>query len=154
MPKGAAEDLLKRITDKSKNDGADILVVNGELVFGADHVRSALYHAKRAIDEKRNASDSVAIETLLYISGERQLSSAIRKMAVSDDTGTVVVAHLGGASVSPEEGWMPMPDRPGTADIARLKRFGISDKEIESVSADKVVELVLERVAAVDILKK
>ena len=131
-----------------------MLVVKGELVFGSDHMRSALYHARKAIEKGRNSSDSIAMETLLYSSGERQLSSAIRKMSVDGETESVAVVLLSGPGLKPGGDWEEIPRTPPAVDMARLKKFGISDRELETVSRDRAVELVMERVAAVDILKK
>jgi len=151
---GEAEDLLNRVSKTARGSGSEVLVLKGDLVFGADHVRCALYHARKAIEERRNASDSLAMETLLYSSGERQLSSAIKKMSVDKETESVAVVNLSGAHLKPGQDWREMPRIPSAVDPADLRRFGISDSELGTVSEERAVELVLERVAAVDILKK
>jgi tRNA threonylcarbamoyladenosine modification (KEOPS) complex Cgi121 subunit len=38
--------------------------------------------------------------------------------------------------------------------MAGLRRFGVSDRELETISGERAFELVMERVASVDILKK
>ena len=154
VKKGEAERLMKEISEAARVSSSEVLVIKGELVFGLDHVRSALYHARKAIEEGRNASESIAMETLLYSSGERQLSSAIKKMSVDGETENVAIVRLHGAGVKPGDNWVEMPRRPRAVDTAELRRFGISDRELETVSREKAVELVMERVAAVDILKK
>lgn len=154
VAKGGAEAILKEVSGRGKASGSDVLVMNGDLVFGADHIRSALFHAKRAIAEKRNASDSVAMETLLYASGERQLATAIKKMSVGIDTVNVAVACLSNAGFHAEPGWEEMSGSLSSVDITKLKAFGISDRELGTITTSKVTELVLEKVAAVDILKK
>lgn len=152
--KGEAEDFLRRVSEAARAGGSEVLIVKGEFVFGSDHIRSALYHARKAIQEGRNASDSVAMETLLYSSGERQLGSAIKKMSVDRDTESVVVVRLSGTGLVPEEGWKEIPRIPTAVDIAGLRRFGVSDRELETISGERAFELVMERVASVDILKK
>ena len=154
VPKGKAEDLLKGVTARARMTGSEVLVLKSDLVFGSDHIKAAMYHARKAMDEDRNASDSLAMETLLYSSGERQLSSAISKMSVDSDTEEVAVFSLGGAALTPEIDWKEMPGILERVDEARLTRFGISARELETVSAGRGIELVLEKVAAVDILKK
>jgi tRNA threonylcarbamoyladenosine modification (KEOPS) complex Cgi121 subunit len=151
---GKAEDFMKEVSEAGRESGSELLVLKGNLVFGSDHIRSAYYHARKAIDEGRNASDSVTMETLLYSSGERQLSSAIKKMSVDKGTETVAIVSLGVRALNPGHDWKEMPMIPSTVDIADLKVFGILDSELETVSRDKAVELVLEKVAAVDVLKK
>lgn len=153
VPRGGAKPLMEKALEEAARSSSEILVVDGDMVFGEDHLASALAHAERASSEGRNASDSIAMETLLYASGERQLSSAIRKMSVGDATERVVVAVVRGR-YSPGEGWRRLGPSEGAPDPSRLKRFGITEKELSTVAQDRRSELVLERVAAVDILKK
>ena len=123
------------------------------MVFGRDHLASAFHHASKAIREGRNSSDSVIMETLLYASGERQLGSAIRKMAVGEETSEIVVASLG-VDIAPQAGWTPLTDAPDHPSDERLMAFGLTGEELGTVRPERRRELVLERVAAVDVLKR
>lgn len=152
--KGEAESFLQRQVEAAKEAGAELLVVRADLVFGTDHIGSAVLHARRAIEEKRNSSESLAIETLLYISGERQLSSAIKKMSVGPSTTEVVVAQLSPGRPLAEADWAPLPAVRALADVRALMAFGITEAELHTVPADRRAELVLERVASVDITKR
>lgn len=149
---GQARPLLERMSKRGEGEAPDVLIANADMVFGKDHIRSALYHAKKAMVEGTNSSDSLAMETLLYASGERQLSTAIRKMSVGNETTEIIVAVLQGR-VDPMEGWSELPDSPAQSSRERLKRFGITEDEL-STHQGRLEELVLERVAAVDVLKK
>ena len=151
---GEGPRLMDALLDDASAAGASILVLDGSLVFGSDHLASALYHARKAIDEGRNASDSLQMETLLYSSGERQLSSAIRKMSVSDTTTVVVVARLSTDGFDPGEGWDVLPRKPVSVEMGQLIRFGIDRTAAETIQADLLGDLVLERVANVDLIKK
>ena len=62
-------------------------ILNPVSVFGRDHLVSALGHARRAIEERRNTTDSIEMEFLLYVSGERQISKAI-EVAGAPSTGS------------------------------------------------------------------
>jgi KEOPS complex subunit Cgi121 len=152
-PPGGAKALMDDVLAEAAASGSQALVLDGDLVFGADHIASALHHAAKAIAEGRNASDSIAMETLLYASGERQLSGAIRKMAVGEGTRRVVLAVLSGG-FRPGEGWSPLPPSEGAADRARLARFGVTEAEMSTVAEGRLAELVLERVASVDVTKR
>jgi len=149
---GQARPLLERMARRADGEARDVLIANADMVFGMDHLRSALYHAKKAMVEGTNASDSLVMETLLYASGERQLSTAIKKMSVGDETTDIIVAVLQGR-VDPMEGWLELPDVPAHSSQERLKRFGITEEELCTFQG-RLEELVLERVAAVDVLKK
>lgn len=154
VPKGRAPQFMKGLSEKARAAGVNILVLRGDLVFGSDHLRSALFHAKRAIREGTNSADALEMETLLYASGERQLSTAISKMSVDADTEEVVVALLSEGDLTKDADWRTLEPRPSGASVEALRRFGISDAEISTVSEDRLGDIVLERVAAVDILKR
>lgn len=151
---GQAPAFLERTVNPVVYTGAQILVMRSDMVFGLDHIRSALYHAKKAIDERRNSSDSLSMETLLYASGEKQLSSAIKKMSVDQTTEEVVVARLSGVDLEVDSSWRILDDKPQDVSVDRLKRFGITQQELVTIGKSDPKDLVLERVAAVDIIKK
>jgi KEOPS complex subunit Cgi121 len=153
VQRGTAPSFMETVLGPAGEAGIDVMVARGDMIFGVDHVRSALYHAKRAFEHGTNASDSIAMETLLYASGERQLSSAIKKMAVDGTTVEVVVAQLSEGSLE-TGGWRELEESLGPEQTDRLKRFGISKPELDSVSAERAVDLVLEKVASVDVTKK
>lgn len=151
---GEGPKLMEDIVARAAEAAVEVLVLDGAMVFGKDHLRSAFLHAARAIEEGTNSSESRAMETLLYASGERQLSAAIKKMSVSERTEELVVVRLTEGAFGPEQGWVPMPDRIAAPEKARLLRFGITAEELATVDQARASELVLERVAAVDIVKR
>jgi tRNA threonylcarbamoyladenosine modification (KEOPS) complex Cgi121 subunit len=151
--RGKARTLMDKILASKGLTNTHVLVVRADMIFGMDHLRSALYHAERAIGDGTNSSDSLAMETLLYASAERQLSTAIRKMSVSSQTEELIVAQLAGVPLKPDETWQELDDVSClTAD--RLLRFGVTRTELSTIGDRSPLELVLERVATVDILKK
>jgi len=152
--KGEAQALRESIIQAASVDGAELLVLRGDMVFGADQIRSALYHAKMSIRAGTNSSESLAMETLLYASGERQLSTAIDKMSVDQETEEVAIAKLASGRIRGSESWQRMPAMKTDIDRKALARFGISDDELTTQSSAKAYELVLEKVAAVDVMKK
>ena len=151
---GGAKELRNRVIEAGSMAKVEVLVMRADMVFGSDHIRSALYHAKRAIREGRNASESLAMETLLYASGERQLSTAIRKMSVEDGADEVVVAQLTPGPIEEGRSWKPMERMNEGSRAESLARFGVSKEELATVGSAKALDLVLERVASVDVLKK
>lgn len=154
VPRGEAVAQRDRILANAASAGAQVLVVRGDMVFGSDHLRSALYHAKRAMSEGRNSSDSLPMETLLYASGERQLGVAIRKMSVDQSSEEIAIAQISGAELPKGEGWRVMdPIRKDLPDSA-LGKFGVSEKELQTTAPGRRIDLILERIASVDVLKK
>jgi KEOPS complex subunit Cgi121 len=154
VKEGLAGEVMGTVIKEANSQDASVLVLDGDMVFGSDHLASALYHASKAIQEDRNASDSLQMETLLYASGERQLSSAIKKMSVSDSTTVVVAVLVSESEFHPGEGWTEVPRRAGPLDSERLRRFGIGLEEASTIDPSDLADLVLERVANVDLIKK
>jgi KEOPS complex subunit Cgi121 len=154
VPGGKAVAERDRIVGEAAGAGVEVLVLRADRVFGSDHLRSALYHAKKAMREGRNSSDSLAMETLLYASGERQLSVAIRKMSVDQASEEMAIAQLSEGTLPRSEGWRAMdPVRSDLPDSA-LEEFGVSKKELQTVVPGRRMDLILERTASVDVLKK
>ena len=153
---GQASRFVDDLLESEESSKANILALRADMVFGMAHLRSALYHARKAQAEGRNASDSLPMETLLYASGERQLGAAIDKMTVTDETERIVVASLNGGAIrsADSRSWTTLPDTDDSASTGRLMAFGISKQELDTCGRTRPEEIVLERVAAVDILKK
>lgn len=151
---GGAKELRDGVVGAAKKAKIEVLVLRSDMVFGSDHLRSALYHAKRAIREGRNASDSLSMETLLYASGERQLNTAIKKVAVDDGCEEVVIAQLTPGSIDIGASWAPMPGIKARHETDDLIKFGVTLEELANIDPERALDLVLERVAAVDVLKK
>ena len=154
VKEGEAPRMMSELVERDSVHGVQVLVLRAEMVFGMDHLRAAYCHAKDSIENGSSASDSIAMETLLYASGERQLSAAIKKMSVDESTRDVVVASLAADGLQPQREWTPLPEATSEATSERLLKFGISDQEARTVASGRAVELILEKVAAVDILKK
>lgn len=129
-------------------------MLRSDMVFGSDQVRSALYHAKKAADEGRNASESLAMETLLYASGERQLSAAIKKMSIGSSSSEVAIFQLTSGKLETGESWRPMPSARTDVSCDDLARFGVTREELATAKDGHEKDIVLEKVASVDILKK
>lgn len=138
--------------------GGSVRLLNADLVFGIDHVRSAFEKAARAFDNEQNVSDSLATETMLYMSGCRQIQEAVDLFRLKGEgRGVVCIADTAQASKeSLASGLSIDEDERVMTDIENkgVHRFGVGDAEAGTVPKDGVLELVLERVAGVDIKKK
>ncbi|HEY5538602.1 MAG TPA: KEOPS complex subunit Cgi121 [Thermoplasmata archaeon] len=122
-------------------------------VMGKDHLRSAYDHARRAIEQGTQTTNSIELEVLLYASGEHQIARAINRIGVKPRRPFVLVLDGG---VRPEEvlgkfRWTRDDDvlRPS---MRKLRALGFSAKEIETAGG-MATDLVLELVARVDLLK-
>ena len=149
-----AEDALRAARNAGAAD-ASVQLMRASMVFGRIHLESATDHAIRAFEQGRNASNSLATETLLYASGTRQIDRAIKKMGIREGDSEVALVAFGEFSLGEllEKANFKQDDSVLDGDASMLIGYGISKKEIASVPESKVFDLVLERVAMVDVLK-
>ncbi len=105
------------------------------------------------MDQGTNTTSSFEMELLLYASGERQVSKAIAAAGVK--AGRPFVAVSGGGlrirALLERFGWRT-DDRVLAATPAKLRSLGFSKEEIAAAGAS-APDLVLERVARVDLVK-
>ena len=60
--------------------GGDVIILNPLYVYCEEQVLSAVEHAERAFRNGTNRSKTLLTEIIMYISGERQASKALRKV--------------------------------------------------------------------------
>lgn len=140
-----------------------IQVFDAHLVYSRTHILSAVIHAIRAIKEKRNRTNSIEMEILLYASGERQLKHAISKMGVKEGKNREIVLLILDTSYTYDlsiiksevlrELHIHQDDSVINGNLETLNRFGISQKEINTIMKHKYEDLILEKIALVDIMK-
>ena len=160
--KGQVKDIdsfLEKVDDFSKEKKVVIQALNADMIYGKTHLVSAVEHAKRAMDRKKNTTNSLSMEILLYASGERQLKLAIPKMGVKEGKTNIafVLADDKIDDILVEDLLKKLSldhdDKVLQGDINTLKKFGIKKESIATVSQDKYLDLILEKVALVDIIK-
>lgn len=136
--------------------GGEVLLMRADRICGTEHVLSAVKHAERAFQLGKNSADGIAMETMLYASGERQLAKARVKMAARPGEEEMVVVLFKGRldAEDLEELGMARDDEVLHPNVEKLRQFGIAPSEINAVPNAGQEDLVLERVAFVDILKR
>ena len=156
---------LKKIQNISSEYNIIIQVFDADYIFGKNHIISSLNHAKRAFEQKNNSTNSLSMEILLYASGQRQIQKAIDKIGVKK--GNTDIAIIIENKVSNKTQKTPkefikniMTDfnfirdhKVLEGDINTLKKFGISTQEIATLKEEKYEDIILEKVAMVDIIK-
>lgn len=148
---------LKKISNIAQENNTIIQVFNADLIYGKKHISSAVEHAKRAMIRKTNTTNTIEMEILLYASGDRQLKNAISKMGVKKGNANIAffIENKSGKieEIILKELSLKRDDKILKGDINTLKKFGITDDEIATVSKDKYGHIILEKVAMVDIIK-
>jgi len=156
------DDFLEKISIFAKNNNVIIQTFDADLVFGKNHIISAVEHAIRAISRKTNTTNSLEKEILLYTSGERQLKLAIPKIGVKKGNTKIVFVLIENKKKKISNKIvddllkllsLTRNDKVLEGDENTLKRFGIKENEIKTVNKEKYCDLILEKVAIVDIIK-
>ena len=135
-----------------------IVCMNANLMAGRDHAEKAIREALLAEKEGTMTARSLEMEVLLYASGQRQTSLAM-KFGLHEGEMTTWI----GLIPHSDAGWKelldlitPIPDEEEIPKdrIPILQRvYGITDDEIKTVGPDRIGELVIERTALLNVLK-
>ena len=150
---------LKQIQNFAKKISVVVQVFDADVIYGKNHLVSAVQHAVRAFDRKTNTTNSLDKEILLYASGERQLKLAIPKTGVKKGKADIAFIFIGEKIVDKlinellQKLLLKRDDKILEGDINTLKKFGLTESEIKTVSKDKYGDLILEKIALVDIIK-
>ena len=156
---------FKKILALSEEFKITIQAVDAELIYGKNHLISASKHAKRAFKQEENSTNSLAMEILLYASGEKQIQKAIKKMGVKEGSGNI--AFIFDETQGEKNGKISdkiIDEILDTLDLIKdnkvlegdrdtLRKFGITQKELKTVPENKYGDIILEKVAMVDIIK-
>ncbi len=149
-----AEEVMAQLRGFAARHGVVVQPFDPSLVFGREHVASAVGHAIRAWRQGRASSRSLGGEVLLYASGERQLSAALPKMGLKGRVSSIALAVIGTCPVEELLGVLGWARDDGilTPEGKDPVAYGLSPEEISTLPSDPVA-LILERVALVDLLK-
>lgn len=159
--------MISQVQEFAQNHAVCLQVVDACYIYGQNHLRSAGMHAVRAYHDHRMSTNSLAMEALLYIAGERQISVAIEKIGVKEHTNQLAVLCLSSESIKDASGKLKdselvdffqthgfeHDDSVLKGSEKTLDLFGISENQRKTVSKAKYEQLILEKVAQVDIIK-
>jgi len=152
---GDPKSLVERAREWASARGAEVLLADARIVFGKDHVESAVAHALRSQRTGTMATRSLSMEILLYLSGKRQVSEALSTAGVREDTTSIAVVLLGNDSLEDLLGTLGWARDDAVLDPRgkSLRALGIRQREERTVPPPVRTDLALERVALVDLLK-
>jgi len=151
--RGKIPDLDKAIKKLEKTYGGKktaVQLMRADRVFGELHIRSAAEHASRAVEQGRNRSDDIGVELILYAAAERQITVAIDKLGVRNDTDEIAIAIIGKVEENELLAMLGLQRDDAVLEPSQEKDyriFGITDEELASVGEERLQDLVLERVA-------
>ena len=138
-----------------QGEGMLVQFLNADLVCGRVHLISAIEHAQRAFSRGKAISDTLAMEILLYASGEIQINSALNKMGISDGCENVACIISNEIDMDSLLTFLDLERDDSVLDCSeeKLLRFGMSKESISAAGDDTKADLILERVGMVDVKK-
>lgn len=139
---------LGEIIERFASAGADAVLLNPRMVYGRRQCLSAVDHAERAFSNGTNRARDLPAEIMMYMSGERQASRAIR--AMKPDSPEMVAILLGDGVPDLRALGMSRDDDLIEGTPGKAAAMGL-DPCSTSVSSE---QLALERVAMLDIEKQ
>lgn len=152
---GDPEAVLRRVQAWARARAVEVSLADGRAVFGADHLESAALHAERAQRSGAMATRSLGMETILYLSGQRQVADALRVAGLRAGTEQVAVAVFGPAAAEEllaELGWV-RDDAVLEATGKSLRVLGVTAAEEATAPPARAADLALERTALLDVKK-
>ena len=152
---GPVDDFIRKARDFISDENILLQFLDSDCVLGKEHVLRAVELANRAFDFNHNISQSLAMEILIYVSGESQITLALKKVGLKDGCkkcAAVADEHVNLSGLLEHLG-LQRDDSVLDYSEAKLLNFGINREEIASVPQERRCDLVLERLALVDVKK-
>ncbi len=149
------EAVLAKASSWARDHGVDLFLAEARAVHGRDHLESAARHAERAKANGTMTTKSLAMETLVYLTGQRQVADAIRAAGLRKGTTGVAIVVFGFESPENfirEHGWTRADDIL-SAEGKPLPEIGVTAAEEKTVPNERRHDLALEKTALVDVMK-
>jgi tRNA threonylcarbamoyladenosine modification (KEOPS) complex Cgi121 subunit len=157
------EDFMKSAS-RDKQLSIWVQFFNADLIATWEHLYFAALNALLAYRNRRNISKTIAMETMIYASAQRQIRKAIAMLGVKRDSSNVAVIIIGDKTDTVQKTFSAIKNCIAVgADETVLemtqektekicKAYGITEKELASVSTESnndkgIVGLVIERMA-------
>jgi KEOPS complex subunit Cgi121 len=146
---------LKKIKEISMGKNLVIQAFDADKLAGKEHLTFAIEKALETFKKGTNIANDLAKEIMLYAAGTRQINRAV-KIGVHDGLNNIALVAVGemiDLSAFDEVTPGNVLQYRGSKNSVLMDIFNITQEEIEAAGAEKIPELVLERVALVDVMK-
>ena len=150
---------LQKIRAIAESFDTHIICFNASMLAGKRHARTALRHAVRSFHIGSMVSNTLEMEALLFAAGSRQCSVAALFGVREGDNSMFVCCYptrdgvwdaLNPLMSVTHENWDHID--PHKREYL-MKLFGITEEEIATCSGDCITELVLERIALLEVYR-
>lgn len=155
------QEFLNDIRSLAVSNEVIIQAMDAGKLVGISHIDLAIRKAMRAFKQQQNVARDLGVEMMRYASGRRQISEAF-SLGLSEGENHVVFVVLGevqeavlqtSAILRDFVEASPVIDYRPEKKAILMQHFGIQEAEIIAVGDARLPDLVLERVALVDLLK-
>ena len=160
---------MKEVHEKCPD--ATVQLFDLDRVAGSRHLFLAAYNAEKSYNSKRRISRSLAMEILLFVSGTRQITEALERVGISQETTRSAVLAIASSddeiltisnlliekfSHNHDDSLLNIWTKEKRATIRRI--FAIGTKELKATYGDggldmAIEKLVIERSAMLTIAK-
>ncbi|MFW6304225.1 MAG: KEOPS complex subunit Cgi121 [Candidatus Saliniplasma sp.] len=137
--------ILEKIGSYRKEHNTFLQIFNPDFVIGKEHLLWAYDKAKRSFEHKTNRADSLEIEILLWASGERQIKNAIKTIGIKENSKKFALLIDSDLNDFLHVMECKRDDTVLDPSINKLKNFGISENEIDSV--ENPYDLIFEKLS-------
>ena len=152
-------EFLSAIQSIARKNSTHIICFNADNMAGHRHVKAALHYARRSFSSGKSISNSFEMEALLFAAGSRQCNIAV-SFGIHEQENAVFVCscpvngnvweelshHMHFVSETWEEITPEKEER-----IRSI--FSISREELAIVGSERIVDLVLERIALLEVYR-
>ena len=159
-PVAEVDPWMRRLRKVAATRGVTVQALDARAVCGRSHVESALLHARRAFERGRQFSKTLEVEWVLCAAGARQVSSAFARAGVRPGTDSFALLLLTEGDAHPRDdivasllAGMDLVRDDGALECTRdaMQILGIGETELAAVPEERWPDLVLERVALLDL---
>ena len=150
---------LRLIQEVARNYSAHIVCFDADKLAGREHAEAAVRHAKRSVLSAKPISNSFEMEALLFAAGSRQCSVATFFGIHAGENNIYVCSYpakdevwyaLSSIMHFVPETWNDWTD----TKIERLvSLFGIQQEELNIVGKDRLKDIILERIALLEVFR-
>ncbi len=152
-------EFLSLIQSIARKNSTHIICFNADNMAGHRHVKAALHYAQRSFSSGKCISNSFEMEALLFAAGSRQCNLAVSFGIHEQENAVFVCSYPVNGNVWEElshhmhfvsEAWEEItPEKE-----ERLRSiFSITPEEIVMVGIERIVDLVLERIALLEVYR-
>lgn len=154
------DEVLTYLRNLGECNSVHIILFDADRMAGRAHVEAAVAHAFRAFREGHPVSNSVEMESLLYAAGSRQcqqgkgfgvhLGENRVYLCICPGNKRVQSALEQAGRYCDEEDWEPFSEE---KQALLMELFGITVDELGVVGSNRLQDLVLERVALLEVYR-